>query len=360
MGKVSCGVRCEVGRGRCGRRVSAPSPEGIARRPAAAARPAVVDRDRRGRRADEPRVDRQPLAGGGLLHGGLELLGQAQVDARRGALLAVGRREQRRRRRRAPGRRASSTGAGDRTSSGSPARRRSSTDPGASSRVSSSAAADSASSSVSRTADSSGAVRRWASARASSPPASAATSQLVAEVLDIGRQVHGASMASVWCHCKRRVAQSVARVCTAAAAPRFRAGPHARAPPSAPLRVPVACLPTKRAWPAALPPRSLLVALLVAVLLGAAAGPGAAAAGAQEPAAATEPPRASQFLVTPARLRTTGGTLTVHFRIEAATAVRVGLALTRRGARRPALRLSSDGSPPVARTPVPRGSRPAA
>jgi murein DD-endopeptidase MepM/ murein hydrolase activator NlpD len=50
-------------------------------------------------------------------------------------------------------------------------------------------------------------------------------------------------------------------------------------------------------------------------------------------------PRASQFLVSPARLRTTGGALTVHFRVEAATAVRVGLTLTRRGARRPSLRL---------------------
>ena len=74
----------------------------------------------------------------------------------------------------------SSAGAGVTTKSGSPPRRRSSTEPGASSRVISSAAADSASSSISRIADSSGAVRRSASARASSPPASAAHGELAA------------------------------------------------------------------------------------------------------------------------------------------------------------------------------------
>ncbi len=66
-------------------------------------------------------------------------------------------------------------GGGVTTNSGSRPRSRRSTEPGASSLVISSAAAERAFSKVSRAADSSGAVRRSARARASSPPASAAT-----------------------------------------------------------------------------------------------------------------------------------------------------------------------------------------
>ena len=47
------------------------------------------------RRADEPRVDGQPLAGGGLLDAGLEGLGEAKVDARHRALVVLGRRGRR-------------------------------------------------------------------------------------------------------------------------------------------------------------------------------------------------------------------------------------------------------------------------
>ena len=189
-------------------------------------------------------------------------------------------------------------------------------------------------------------------------------------------------MASLWCHCKGRVAQPVRwlpRCCggpppascravleTRTAASRFRGedlpgerGDRLQPAGSTPsisscwtrsrsARVCTAgctaafparaCRP-RRAWPAALPPRRFSSPSSRPCSSAPSSGPGTAAADAQEPAAATEPPRASQFLVTPARLRATGGTLTVHFRIEAATAVRVGLALTRRGARRPALRL---------------------
>ena len=56
----------------------------------------VAARERRGDGADEPAVDGQPLAARGLLDAGLELLGQAQVDARDRALLALGRCERRR------------------------------------------------------------------------------------------------------------------------------------------------------------------------------------------------------------------------------------------------------------------------
>ncbi len=69
----------------------------------------------------------------------------------------------------------SADGGGVTTNSGSRPRSRTSTEPGARSLVISSAAADRAFSRVSRAADSSGAVRRSARARASSPPASAAT-----------------------------------------------------------------------------------------------------------------------------------------------------------------------------------------
>ena len=61
------------------------TPAGVALADPAAAlpRPAIVAGERRGDRADEPRVDREPLAARGLLDARLERLGQPQVDARR-------------------------------------------------------------------------------------------------------------------------------------------------------------------------------------------------------------------------------------------------------------------------------------
>ena len=167
--------------------------------PAAALRRAavaVVARERGGGGADEPGVDRQPLAAGGLLDAGLELLGQAEVDPRRGAL--VGRPAARAAAPASarPARPARRPAPASRRSRARRPRRRSSTEPGARSRVISSAAADSASSSVSRIADSSGAVRRSASARASSPPASAATASSRRRFSTYGVR----SMAPVWHH----------------------------------------------------------------------------------------------------------------------------------------------------------------
>src|SRR5690349_15954301 len=63
-----------------------PDPAGEALSPARGAPPglgggaALVRRERRGRRADQPGVHREPLAAGGLLDPGLERVGQPEVD----------------------------------------------------------------------------------------------------------------------------------------------------------------------------------------------------------------------------------------------------------------------------------------
>src|SRR5215218_1667933 len=58
----------------------------------ARARGSGVAGERGGHGADDPRVDRQPLPGGGLLDAGLEVLGQAEVDAGGGAVVGLRRR----------------------------------------------------------------------------------------------------------------------------------------------------------------------------------------------------------------------------------------------------------------------------
>ena len=92
MGMPSCGSGSKRGVGSgCGRALSAPSRcrSGRARPPRCRGRRSSVA-ERRGGGADEPGVDRQPLAGRGLLDAGLELLGQAEVDARVAASSASG------------------------------------------------------------------------------------------------------------------------------------------------------------------------------------------------------------------------------------------------------------------------------
>ena len=79
MGAVSAPSRCSPGRS--------------ARRAGGGRRSSA--RERGGGGADEPGVDRQPLAAGGLLDAGLELLGQAEVDARRRGLVGLRRRGRR-------------------------------------------------------------------------------------------------------------------------------------------------------------------------------------------------------------------------------------------------------------------------
>lgn len=157
---------------------------------------AAVDRARHG--PHQPRVDRQALAGRGLLGAGLEMGRQSQVDAGGAALVAVDgcvrleRFDGRGRLMRAP----PSVGGSVTTKSGSSPRSRTSTEPGASSRVISSMAAESTLSMVSRVADSRGAVSLSASSRASSPPASAATASSRRRESTYGVR----SMASSWHH----------------------------------------------------------------------------------------------------------------------------------------------------------------
>src|ERR1700727_2155420 len=136
--------------------------------------------------APQPDVDGDLLPGRGVLDPRLQLLGQAHVDPGHRAVvgLADGRR----------GKGSGDVGGGVTTKLGSRPRSRSSTEPGARSLVISSAAADRASSSMSRTAESSGAMRRPASARASSPPASAATARSA-----LSSDTYGVrSMAQLW------------------------------------------------------------------------------------------------------------------------------------------------------------------
>jgi hypothetical protein len=59
--------------------------------PVARAPAGFVAGERGGDGADDPRVDRQPLAGRGLLDARLERLGQTQVDARGGGVVRLGR-----------------------------------------------------------------------------------------------------------------------------------------------------------------------------------------------------------------------------------------------------------------------------
>ena len=107
-----------------------------------------------GGRPDQPGIDRKPLAGGGVIDPGLEVIGHAQVDPRHPALVAdegrprprprpTGRSASRRPRHRSSP--AGSVGVVT-TNSGSRPRRRTSTEAGASSQVISWAAAASASS----------------------------------------------------------------------------------------------------------------------------------------------------------------------------------------------------------------------
>ena len=138
--------------------------------------------------AHEPRIDRQALAVGALLDLALELVWQPQVDPRGAALSGRGPlRCSWPTRRSAQGyrsaRASSRPAAPSRRTRGSPPRKRSSTEPGARSLVISAVAVESASSRVSRTADSSAAVNRCASDRASSPPAEAATASCSRELV---------------------------------------------------------------------------------------------------------------------------------------------------------------------------------
>src|SRR5262249_10869621 len=147
--------------------------------------------------------DRAPLGGRGLLDRGLELLGQAYVDPRGGAVLGDQQAALRRavyRRRSVLGREPERLGGWqghDGVRVAAPQAKPPPTprhEPGASSRVISSAAADSASSSVIRIADSSDPVRRSTSARASSPPASASVANSCPRLLTYGFR----SMVPLW------------------------------------------------------------------------------------------------------------------------------------------------------------------
>lgn len=163
------------------------------------ARPgAAVDRARHG--PHQPRVDRQPLAGRGILGAGLEVGRQAQIDTGGATLVTVGRGRGPERfdgRGRLAGTRSPpSAGGSVTTKSGSSPRSRTSTEPGASSRVISSIAAESTLSMVSRVADSRGAVSLSASSRASTPPASAATASSRRRVSTYGVR----SMTPSWHH----------------------------------------------------------------------------------------------------------------------------------------------------------------
>src|SRR5919107_5716382 len=72
-----------------------PAGVGLAAGAAAVARARAdgVAGDGGGQGTHDPRVDRQPLAGGGLLDAGLEVLGEPEVDASGRSLVGLRRRE---------------------------------------------------------------------------------------------------------------------------------------------------------------------------------------------------------------------------------------------------------------------------
>ena len=132
---------------------------------------------------------------------------------------------------RASGASSGSAGAGVTVNSGSRPRSRTSTEPGARSRVISSAASDSASSSASRIADSSGAVKRSASASASCLPRGGCHGQLVAHPVHVRLQVHDVMVTSLWCHRKCQFGASASnRRRAALIAHAYRSGRGARRP----------------------------------------------------------------------------------------------------------------------------------